>query len=125
MALGDLEFDPVFSRPGFEDIELCWRARQELKVLTRYCEAARVYHEYDRGLVGLYCQFWKYGNTEPIMAWMHPDFSFQGTRTVTAGFQDPRLQVLRQSIPEGAGDAATRVFARLSALFDPLKPLSA
>ena len=27
---------------------------------------------------------------EPIMAWMHPDFSFQGSRPVTKGFKDPR-----------------------------------
>lgn len=24
------------------------------------------------------------------MAWMHPDFSFQGSRPVTCGFSDPR-----------------------------------
>ena len=24
------------------------------------------------------------------MAWMHPDFSFQGSRPVTKGFKDPR-----------------------------------
>lgn len=24
------------------------------------------------------------------MAWMHPDFTFQGSRPVTVGFNDPR-----------------------------------
>ncbi|CAJ1383434.1 unnamed protein product [Effrenium voratum] len=89
-SIGDAEFDPIFSRPGFEDIEFCWRLRVEKNVLTRYCEDARMYHQYDRGPIGLYRQFWKYGNTEPIMAWMHPDFSFQGSRPVTQGFTDPR-----------------------------------
>lgn len=110
-TLGDLEFDPVFERPGFEDIELCWRARREKGVMTRYCEKARVYHEYDRGLIGLYKQFWKYGHTEPIMAWMHPDFSFQGSRPVTAGFgsRDPRQ---KESSRSPAVDAAARGMAR-------------
>ncbi|CAK9059172.1 Hypothetical protein SCF082_LOCUS31401 [Durusdinium trenchii] len=84
------EFDPIFSRPGFEDIEFCWRLRVEKNVMTRYCEKARMYHQYDHGPVGLYRQFWKYGHTEPIMAWMHPDFTFQGSRPVTVGFNDPR-----------------------------------
>lgn len=118
-ALGNLEFDPVFSRPGFEDIELCWRARQERKVLVRYCEGALVKHEYDRGAVGLYKQFWKYGNTEPIMAWMHPKFSFQGSRTVTLGFQDPRMAALLNSIPPDAGPAAAVAIKKLERLFSP------
>lgn len=115
--LRDLEFDPVFRRPGFEDIELCWRARKEHKVLTRYCEGARVYHEYDRGLVGLYKQFWKYGNTEPIMAHLHPDFSFQDSRPVVAGFKDPRVQALQSSIPPGAEAAGAQVIRKLQGLF--------
>lgn len=118
-VLGDLEFDPVFCRPGFEDIELCWRARQERKVLVRYCEGARVLHEYDRGPIGLYKQFWKYGDTEPIMAWMHPNFSFQGSRTINAGFQDPRLAAMRNSIPPDAGPAAAVALEKLDRLFTP------
>lgn len=89
-SVGKEEFDPIFSRPGFEDIEFCWRLRVEKNVFTRYCEKALMYHQYDHGPVGLYRQFWKYGHTEPIMAWMHPDFSFQGSRPVTKGFKDPR-----------------------------------
>jgi len=122
-VLGEIEFDPIFSRPGFEDIELCWRARQEKGVLTRFCEGARVYHEYDRGLTGLYKQFWKYGNTEPVMAWMHPTFSFQGSRSVTQGFQDPRLQVLRNSIPDGQEKAAANALRKLCSLFDGPEPV--
>lgn len=97
-AIGNMEFDPIFSRPGFEDIELCWRARTELGVFTRYTEKARVFHEYDQGFTGLYNQFWKYGHTEPIMAWMHPSFSFQGSRPVTAEFRDPRRPEIQASI---------------------------
>jgi len=117
-AVGDMEFDPVFSRPGFEDIEFCWRARTERRVLTRYCESARVYHQYDQGLVGLYRQFWKYGNTEPIMAFMHEGFSFQGSRPVVAGFQDPRMEALRSSVPAGAEETAAQAIAKLQLLFE-------
>lgn len=122
LLLGDIEFDPVFSRPGFEDIELCWRARCERNVLTRYCEGAVVHHEYDRGLIGIYKQFWKYGNTEPLMAWMHPDFTFQGSRAVIAGFDDPRVQALRNSIPDDAADRAQQIFERLKVLYKAPEP---
>lgn len=118
------EFDPIFSRAGFEDIEFCWRARKSLGVLTRYCEGAHVYHEYDRGLSGLYKQFWKYGNTEPIMAWMHPDFSFQGSKSLVTGFRDPRLQVLAASMPQGPNaEAAKAIFERIMRLFKQVQPV--
>ncbi|CAE7741282.1 unnamed protein product, partial [Symbiodinium sp. CCMP2456] len=64
-SIGDAEFDPIFSRPGFEDIEFCWRLREERGVYTRYCDDAKMFHQYDRGPVGLYKQFWKYGHTAP------------------------------------------------------------
>ncbi|CAE7560977.1 unnamed protein product [Symbiodinium natans] len=98
-SIGDAEFDPIFSRPGFEDIEFCWRLRVERGVYTRYCDEAKMFHQYDRGPIGLYKQFWKYGHTEPIMAWMHPQFTFQGSRPVTLGWRDPRD-------PEEGGPAA-------------------
>jgi GT2 family glycosyltransferase len=118
------EFDPIFSRAGFEDIEFCWRARKSLGVLTRYCEGAHVYHEYDRGLSGLYKQFWKYGNTEPIMAWMHPDFSFQGSHSLVTGFRDPRLPVLAASMPQGPNaEAAKAIFEKIMRLFKRVQPV--
>jgi len=123
-AVGPLEFDPVFSRAGFEDIEFCWRARKSRGVLTRYCEGAHVRHEYDSGLSGLYNQFWKYGNTEPIMAWMHPDFSFQGSRPLVTGFRDPRLRVLAANMPQGPNAAAAKaVFEKIMGLFKPPQPV--
>jgi len=123
-AVGTLEFDPVFSRAGFEDIEFCWRARKSLGVMTRYCEGAHVRHEYDRGLSGLYNQFWKYGNTEPIMAWMHPDFSFQGSSSVVTGFRDPRLQVLAVNMPQGPNAAAAKaIFEKIMRLFKQVQPV--
>lgn len=41
------------------------------------------------------------------MAWMHPDFSFQGSRPVTQGFTDPRdAEALWSSSTQSAVDPA-------------------
>lgn len=74
--LQKLDFDPAFPRPGFEDIEFCWRAERELGAETFYLPEAIVHHRYDTTLRGLYKQFHKYGSMEPIMVQLHPDFCF-------------------------------------------------
>mmetsp|Transcript_93733 Transcript_93733/g.260956 ORF Transcript_93733/g.260956 Transcript_93733/m.260956 type:complete len:460 (+) Transcript_93733:3-1382(+) len=80
VALDEMEFDPVFPRPGYEDVEFCWRARMKHGVLTRFCARACIYHEYDTGIAGVYGQFFKHGQTQPIMTWIDPTLSFAGSR---------------------------------------------
>jgi len=86
----NFEFDSAFDRPGYEDVEFCWRARAQYGILTRLCEAAQVRHEYDEGIAGVFGQFFKHGQTQPIIAWIHPTLSFIGSRQVATNFRDPR-----------------------------------
>tara|TARA_Y100000389_G_C17468336_1_gene527813 strand:+ start:6206 stop:7171 length:966 start_codon:yes stop_codon:yes gene_type:complete len=68
-----ISFDERFPTSAFEDCDFCVRCPDKITVVSK----AIVFHNYDDSVLGLMCQYYKYGQSEPLMYEKHPTYGAQ------------------------------------------------